>query len=1088
MDLLLYQEHVFTQCTFKALGYSYTVGEMASGANAGDEAETFPVDVVKLEHVYFKRLNHTLTIRINVAKDYIKIVALSEFLKTASIVGSVNDVCELLEGHMKVRKRRGFVEDDNKYNDTLAPKYEWMRHLHIILDYDRSETDRRRKVLKFAPPPPKPRVEMVREVMEDDEEGGNSGRGRVMSRVVVAAPTEEAERVPQYVPDDNHIGEFDVIFPRLPLGLRLRNRRYGRPGAMIGSFVNANDESTGQAEMCGRLNPFMRLIRVNATDVSEMDFGHVIHTVVESELPVTIRFSPPVESDLPTSSGDVDLLQLARDATSRAELEEEFSRNNSDMKVGRSLGYALYADGLYERAAAILRNIRNGEDETLKDARFWCMLGRALVRLWQGDRYHSQDIMGEAKDAYEKALEFQINAQSPNIWHEMGKVYEKYGALAGASKLYAKIIDEFPNYFRLNEVVWSAGSVLRYLDMHQDATAYIMVALDSPPPGVSKEDIALELGKCFSRQGLRTSARSAYEKAFTWSNFMNDRNDTFTALGDEDLNADSNELGEDQMGATDDEPAENTSEDAGGTVAADEEEPKKQFADWVRSVDTWTNAGKRHEANGNPLLAIDCYRQALAFSGEVDESVWWLLALAFYEIRALDDAINCCTNILALNPYNKPALDGLHRWQVELELLSEARRMEEDGEVDEAAASIQAVFRAKKDRKRVKQLREEKKAATSMQCMYRRRQAQKKVQRKREENKNHAKAEKKRTEKRRARERVMKRKQSILRLNILKKKQEEMLSNSLQRKSSWGSVLSSVPDTNPSQGGAQKLADVHDMELQEWHLKLKAYGDHFNTVLDMQRGVQSILGRTPVHPDEAFCALIDAKGDVSTALKSLADAGYFHKIRCVCNLYDIQKYAKKAEGMHKKQSFDIKKQLLATPLPDISLPQWTPDRRVLEQVELESLSPFEKRVLDQDFSNRRLMQGASTNGLPKHDSSSTDKRVEYYMLNYESQHFREWSRAKQNTYMGALLKRKSPLKRMNHLRTSPERSPSKRHNLLSPLGHDGAIPVVKMPIWRPTMSLARKGQSPGGSFDNTSTTFKNGRGVMGSTCRRSIAL
>ena len=167
-------------------------------------------------------------------------------------------------------------------------------------------------------------------------------------------------------------------------------------------------------------------------------------------------------------------------------------------------------------------------------------------------------------------------------------------------------------------------------------------------------------------------------------------------------------------------------------MAIDGKEPKKRFANWVRSVDTWTNAGKRHEANGNLLLAIDCYRQALAFSGETDEKVWWLLALAFYEIRALDDAINCCANILALNPYNRPALDGLHRWQVELELLSESGKLEEGAGVNEAAVSIQAVFRAKQDRKRVKQLREEQNAATSMQCMYRRRQAQKKVQRRRE--------------------------------------------------------------------------------------------------------------------------------------------------------------------------------------------------------------------------------------------------------------------------------------------------------------------------------------------------------------------
>lgn len=327
-----------------------------------------------------------------------------------------------------------------------------------------------------------------------------------------------------------------------------------------------------------------------------------------------------------------------------------------------------------------------------------------------------------------------------------------------------------------------------------------------------------------------------------------------------------------------------------------------------------------------------------------------------------------------------------------------------------------------------------------------------------------------------------------------------MLTKSLQGKSSWGSSLSSVPDKNldnnkgdltGNNSDVAKLTNVYDKELKEWDLKLQNQGDHFKSTLDMQNKVHSTLRKVPVRHEEAFCALVDAKGDINTAVEALNDPGYFHKIRSVCNLYDVQQYAKNIEGTHKKPDFDVKKQVLSVPLPNISLPQWTPDRRVLEQVKIDSLSPFEKLVLDQDFSNRRLMQGASTNGLPSKDSFSMDKQVEYYMQNYESQHIREWSRAKQSKYMNSLIKSPKPTG-MNRFK-SPHRSPSKKHTLLSPLGHDGVIPVVKKPAWRPLKSPLGEGiGSPVSSVESSVVSVSASNipkgGALGSTTRRSIAL
>ena len=100
-----------------------------------DLVPNFSVDELKLEDVYFKRVNHTLSISINVIEDYVRIVALNEFLKTFTLTASVKNMCESIEKHLDARKRRGYIEDENKYKNILPPKYEWMQHLHIVLDY-----------------------------------------------------------------------------------------------------------------------------------------------------------------------------------------------------------------------------------------------------------------------------------------------------------------------------------------------------------------------------------------------------------------------------------------------------------------------------------------------------------------------------------------------------------------------------------------------------------------------------------------------------------------------------------------------------------------------------------------------------------------------------------------------------------------------------------------------------------------------------------------------------------------------------------------------------------------------------------------
>ena len=111
--------------------------------------------------------------------------------------------------------------------------------------------------------------------------------------------------------------------------------------------------------------------------------------------------------------------------------------------------------------------------------------------------------------------------------------------------------------------------------------------------------------------------------------------------------------------------------------------------------------------------------------------IWWLLANAYYKLRQLEDAINCCINILAIEPYHYKALAARHQWEAEYEILS----MEIGREHVHAATGIQSAFRARKARKRVDKIKQEKReqaqAATMIQSSFRQKKARKEVKKKR---------------------------------------------------------------------------------------------------------------------------------------------------------------------------------------------------------------------------------------------------------------------------------------------------------------------------------------------------------------------
>ena len=203
--------------------------------------------------------------------------------------------------------------------------------------------------------------------------------------------------------------------------------------------------------------------------------------------------------------------------------------------------------------------------------------------------------------------------------------------------------------------------------MHEDATPYLMYSLEKPPREVHRHDVALELGRCLSRQGRRSSAVSAYKRAYDMYREKEKLECGQRVPTPLPRMLDAQTSPSQNIERLSKESAEEVDRiQAEANKIAD----RQEFVDWVSSPNTWTDAGQRHEDMNNIMLAIDSYRQALKLSNETDLSVWWMLAKAYYKIHQLEDAINCCINILAINPYHRQAIEARYAWEAEFEIAS----------------------------------------------------------------------------------------------------------------------------------------------------------------------------------------------------------------------------------------------------------------------------------------------------------------------------------------------------------------------------------------------------------------------------------
>ena len=323
------------------------------------------------------------------------------------------------------------------------------------------------------------------------------------------------------------------------------------------------------------------------------------------------------------------------------------------------------------------------------------------------------------------------------------------------------------------------------------------------------------------------------------------------------------------------------------------------------------------------------------------------------------------------------------------------------------------------------------------------------------------------------------------------------------RKNSWSSTISSSGSLHSFGDEAEpiKKSDLLNLSqatskevdanpeftaaMNDWKNILETATKLYPSTIEMQNRVKNICYETSVLNEEAFCALASNGGNIEETIESLKDADFFNSVRTACNVFDVRKYALGVPGEHRRQyPLKIRMDRVAesAALPNISLPQWTPDRRVMKKskwASLPSLSEYERKILEQDFSNRRLMAGNGLKGgVPTKNSYSMEKSIEYHMLAYEAKHLRAWQRAKHVDTLDRKLKKhslKSAGKLVNKImklnprkfkiknkwavksRITPPRNTFE--GIPSSLGHDGVIPILRTAHWSSDkhLELKRKG-------------------------------
>ena len=140
--------------------------------------------------------------------------------------------------------------------------------------------------------------------------------------------------------------------------------------------------------------------------------------------------------------------------------------------------------------------------------KFWKQLGRANYEAFRCTLMPM--FLDRAHVALQRALVFLANLSSVDVWLSTGMVYVRHASWKGAAQVFARIIQDYPRYDAMNEVVFQAACVMAQLNMLKQGLAYFQAVLGRPPKPYAELHVQLAMAQLQRAAGMEGIATDTF--------------------------------------------------------------------------------------------------------------------------------------------------------------------------------------------------------------------------------------------------------------------------------------------------------------------------------------------------------------------------------------------------------------------------------------------------------------------------------------------------------------------------------------------------------------------------------------------------
>jgi tetratricopeptide (TPR) repeat protein len=193
------------------------------------------------------------------------------------------------------------------------------------------------------------------------------------------------------------------------------------------------------------------------------------------------------------------------------ELQHILDSDNYDIMKKVELG-AIYADDKnYELAIeTIMAAQQGGADGHL----VYGALGKAYYLLWERDCKY--DNLNRAFNCFQKMASRHMRPKAKYLFF-MARCYEGFGDYNSAVHLLGDIINEYPEFEDLPEVIFHAACLLKHLGEYSVAQDYLAFLASHPVKKITKELVWFQVAHCFHLQGNDELAQEGLNHLY-WTN------------------------------------------------------------------------------------------------------------------------------------------------------------------------------------------------------------------------------------------------------------------------------------------------------------------------------------------------------------------------------------------------------------------------------------------------------------------------------------------------------------------------------------------------------------------------------------------